>query len=127
MSAMGWYYGDKPATAPVDLRAEVSMGAVKLMWSRPDADTKTYYIMRSVEGDTTLQQVSAAILSDSLLVTYTDSVNDVNCTMLTYAVRSENASRNLSPLSERIYVTPMHNIHLPAPLNLTTHYTDKRV
>lgn len=127
MSAMGWYYGDKPATAPVDLRAEVSMGAVKLMWSRPDGDTKAYYIMRSVEGDTALQQVGAAILSDSLLVTYTDSVNDVNCTMLTYAVRSENASRNLSPLSERIYVTPMRNIRLPAPLNLTTHYADKRV
>ncbi len=127
MSAMGWYYGDKPATAPVDLRAEVSMGAVKLMWSRPDGDTKAYYIMRSVEGDTALQQVGAAILSDSLLVTYTDSVNDVNCTMLTYAVRSENASRNLSPLSERIYVTPMRNIRLPAPLNLTTHFADKRV
>lgn len=127
MSAMGWYYGDKPATAPVDLRAEVSMGAVKLTWSRPDSDTKAYYIMRSVEGDTTLQQVGDVILSDSLFVTYTDSVNDVNCTMLTYAVRSENASRNLSPLSERIYVTPMRNIRLPAPLNLTTHFADKRV
>ena len=127
MSAMGWYYGDKPATAPVDLRAEVSMGAVKLTWSRPDSDTKAYYIMRSVEGDTTLQQVGDVILSDSLFVTYTDSVNDVNCTMLTYAVRSENASRNLSPLSERVYVTPMRNVRLTAPLNLTTHFADKRV
>lgn len=127
LSAIGWYYGDDPATAPVDLRAEVSMGAVKLTWSRPDSDTKAYYIMRSVEGDTTLQQVGDAILSDSLFVTYTDSVNDVNCTMLTYAVRSENASRNLSPLSERVYVTPMRNVRLTAPLNLTTHFADKRV
>ena len=47
--------------------------------------------------------------------------------MLIYAVRSENASRNLSPLSGRVYVTPMRNVRLIAPQNLTTHYADKRV
>ena len=127
LSAMGWYYGDDPATAPHDLRAEVRMGVVELKWTRPDNDTKAYYIMRAVDRDTTLRQIGDAFFSDSVLVTYIDSVNHVNGTMLTYAVRSENASRNLSPLSERVYVNPMRDIRLSVPLNLTTRYSDRRV
>ncbi len=127
LSAMGWYYGDDPATAPHDLRAEVRMGVVELKWTRPDKDTKAYYIMRAVGRDTTLRQIGNAILSDSVLVTYIDSVDNVNSTMLTYAVCSKNASRNLSPLSERVYVTPMRNVRLTIPPNLATRYSDRRV
>ena len=127
MRAAGWYYGNKPAEAPFDLRAEVAMGVVKLQWKRPNTDTKAYYVLRDEGDGSNLRQIGDAVTTDSLLVSFTDSVDHVNSTTLVYAVRAENASRNLSPPSEPVYVNPLRNITLTVPLEVATQYGDGRV
>lgn len=127
VNVMGWLVGKQKASAPIDLKAEVKDGVVKLQWSKPDDDTKAYYIMRSDGNSEDLQQVGEAFFSDNVLVTYTDSVNNLNSTTLAYAVKSENTSFDISPVSETVYVNPKRNINLSVPLNLHTTFSDGRI
>lgn len=127
VNVMGWLVGKQKASAPHDLKAEVKEGIVELQWSKPDDDTKAYYILRSDGEKTDLQQVGEALITDSVIITYIDSVNNVNSTTLAYAVKSENSSFDISPISETVYVNPKRNINLSVPLNLNTIFLDGRI
>lgn len=127
LSAIGWYYGDKPAETPLELKAEVAMNVVKLRWRRPTDDTKAYYVMRG-EGDASnLEQIGNEITTDSLFVSFIDSVRNVPGRTLAYAVKAENTSNNFSPPTEPVFVNPLRDIPLSVPLNVATHFGDGRV
>lgn len=127
MRAVGWYYGNQPAETPLDLEAEVDMDVVKLSWRRPSLDTKAYYVLRGGGDASDLLAIGGVVESDSLLVTYVDSVRNVPGTTLSYAVRAENTSRNFSPPTEPVFVNPLRDIPLSVPLNVATRYGDGRV
>ncbi len=127
VNVMGWLVGTKKASAPYDLKAEIGDGVVHLTWSKPDNDTKAYYILRSDADSVDLRQVGEVFVSESVLVTYTDSVDNINSTTLAYAVKSENSSFDISPPSDTVYVNPKRNINLSTPLNLNTTFLDGRI
>ena len=124
-SVTGWFDGSSKASAPYGLTAEVKDGIVELQWYKPDDDTKAYHIFRADGGNTEFRQIGDVQNSDNVLITYIDSVNNVNSNLLAYAVKSENTSRSVSPLSEAVQVTPKRNIRLSPPLNINSSYLDK--
>jgi fibronectin type 3 domain-containing protein len=127
MRVVGWYYGNRPAETPLELEAEVAMDVVTLRWRRPSEDTQAYYVLRG-EGDASnLQQIGDAFVSDSLIVSFTDSVKNVPGRTLAYAVRAENTSRNFSPPTDPVFVNPLRDIPLSVPINVATRYADGRV
>lgn len=124
-SVTGWFDGSSKASAPHGLTAEVKNGIVQLQWHKPDDDTKAYHIFRADGGNPEFRQIGAVQNSENVLVTYIDSVDNVNSNLLAYAVKSENTSRSVSPLSEAVQVTPKRNIRLSPPLNINSSYVDK--
>ncbi|MBI5325933.1 MAG: hypothetical protein HZB41_11790 [Ignavibacteriae bacterium] len=113
----------KKAEPPLELQAVSKNGVVTLKWRKPTADTRGYYVYRSdMTQNDTLLQITDIILTDSLNVQFTDSLKNVKSISLVYAVKSANTSYDISPFSEKVFVSPEISISLETPLNLRAKY-----
>jgi len=93
-----------------------------LTWKGVEIDIKGYYIFRGEGYSNPSEQISELITSDSAMVTFTDSVQNLKegqpyC----YAVKSVNKSNLLSPVSETV-VAQTVKPQLPTPLNLEVRF-----
>ena len=117
---------DKPVLAPGSVKvAQTPIGNL-IKWSRTEAGTKGYYVHRGEGYTATEQQISSLIVSDSLNVSFLDSIHNLSPGQTyCYAVMAVNRGNLEGPLSEVVIAEPVKP-QLPTPLNLQVQpYNDK--
>ena len=123
----GMLKANKKAAAPGRLTAITENGKVKLSWKRPEFYTRGYYIFRR-NGADSLKQISDLIVTDSVQVTFYDTIEAAQNNMsYTYAVKAVNTSYNISAFSETANVITPASIKLNTPMNVRTIIRDDRI
>ncbi len=112
----------KPLLPPQMVRVTSMASGNVLSWKGVEIDIKGYYIFRGEGYSDPGEQISGLIASDSTVVTFTDSIQNLKegqpyC----YAVRSVNKSNLLSPVSETV-LAQILKPQLPTPLNLEVRF-----
>jgi hypothetical protein len=126
-------YGDSPETAkvigmlkalkepiipPQKVKVETLPEGNLITWNWFGSDTKGFYVFRGEGYSNPSEQISSLIISDSILVTYLDSIKNITPGQpYCYAVRSVSTSNLLSPVSETA-IAGIAKPELPTPLNL---------
>lgn len=115
----GMLKANKKALAPKEISAYAENGVLKLSWNRPEYYTRGYYIYRRKSGTDSLAQISNLIVTDSLHVTWADTIQMAqNAQTYAYAVKAVNTSYDISDFSNIVDVSTPVLTKLSTPLNV---------
>jgi len=117
---------EKPVLAPGSVTVEMTPLGNLVKWSRTEAGIKGYYVHRGEGYTATEIQISPLVLSDSLNVSFLDSIqNLVPGQTYCYAVSAVNRGNLEGPQSKVVIAEPVKP-ELPTPMNLYVQmYNDK--
>ncbi|MDR6785324.1 fibronectin type 3 domain-containing protein [Pedobacter africanus] len=105
---------------PKNLRLMQRKNVVNLVWERTEEDTRAYYVYRSVGKTQRMERISPVIITDSAIVSYTDTLaKNMGPGMYAYAVSDQNTSYELSDLSKPVFAHIQGPDPLPVPHDLT--------
>lgn len=116
---------DKNAMPPQNVLMVQDGNSVTLKWQKTADNTHAYMVYRANGATGELKQLSQAIVTDSVDVSYTDKLPDGQKNLVyTYAVASENTSYVISSKSKRMYAYSTGNTTLPIPYNVSVRKLD---
>jgi len=104
---------------PGNVSASREGDRVVIRWERSSDDTRAYYVYRSFSYLDEPVLLAGPVVSEGREVSYTDSLKDITETkaVYVYAVKDENESGSLSPLSARVAVHgAVRNLPVAMPL-----------
>jgi|GEM_PF-1721720 len=104
---------------PQNLRLMQRKNIVNLVWKRTEEDTRAYYVYRSVGKTQRMERISPIIITDSAIVSYTDTLpKNMEPGLYAYAVTDQNTSYELSDLSKPVFAHIQGADPLPIPHDL---------
>lgn len=104
---------------PQHLRIMQNKNVVNLVWERNEDDTRAYYVYRSIPGTQQMQQIGPIIITDSAVVSYTDTLAKTALPGLyAYAVADQNTSYAISEISKPVFANIQGADPLPIPHGL---------
>ncbi|MBO0952973.1 fibronectin type III domain-containing protein [Fibrella forsythiae] len=103
---------------PENLRVQQNGRALTFTWNRPAGPITGYYLYRARNYDQVPERIGKLIDSKAATVTVTDSLPAQGSDLWVYSVASINSSYNLSPLSERVTISPAIAPRPPAELTV---------
>ncbi len=114
----GLYKSNVNPMKPIDFHSMKTGKGVKLIWEKPEQSVKSYHIYRNFDESLLLYELTSITSNDSI-VQFIDTSSSLKANKyFYYAVRSENASNNLSAFSDTISVIPISNQKLNPPKDL---------
>ncbi|HNW50353.1 MAG TPA: hypothetical protein PKH79_04670 [Prolixibacteraceae bacterium] len=109
---------EKPVLAPGSVKIEKTPQGNLLKWKRTEANTRGYFVFRGEGYTATEIQISSLLISDSVNVSFLDSVqNLIPGQTYCYAISSVNRGDLEGPKSKVVIAEPVKP-ELPTPLNL---------
>jgi fibronectin type 3 domain-containing protein len=118
---------EKPVLMPGSVKVEQTFEGNLIKWTRTETGTRGYYVYRG-EGFTAVEsQISTLLITDSLNVSYLDSVQNLQPGITyCYAVASVNRGNLEGPKSE-VVISEAIKPELPVPFNVRAKYYNDNV
>jgi hypothetical protein len=105
---------------PQNLRLVQSKNIVHLTWERTEADTRAYYVYRSIGKTYKMERIGRLIITDSAMVSYTDTLPETTeAGVYAYAVADQNTSYAISGITAPVFAYSKGINALPIPFDLS--------